>query len=545
MGYLVLLMFLLNGCFQLEGSVVAVSSQESGSKGPNAEQIEGPEGTLNPEVPSTPENGSGFNVSPPPPGAPSAYTFPDLPVLTGRSFSFGGVQFEFNQDVSWGNFFTGSSTLVGEPWVVIPAGAVVSLSLTSNVPLGAELNPNNPSRQGYHSGASRYDASRAVSTSNLSFIGGEIQTLVIAKHFPGSLPFVTVVAGNARNRWVDRQIALTILPQVPPCGGGCALRPAYSGTKNTKRVWDLRTFDFSKIVTSRNRPTYFPQPEPIYNEMARGFNFDYSFNLSYAYEVLGVHNIPYGYAANSAGRRAILAEYAMSLETPVEQRLRYQIYLLQYGADIAHSLMYGNMSFNEGGGHGHGRAAPFAMFAAASNDNSIKDGAKYWLRLRPSRENYLPYTIVDAGANGFGDLSFIYETPNPTPNQPRILFGYVNQFGIVSSDPFGLIDGGHYNLSVNDPYSAYFATINSGTAVFVNWVEANPAMAELADPRIGEYARRYATQGTHTQPDAQSASRPHLAQHHGKRIYDSANMAIQPVCQFLARHQAPSYSECP
>jgi hypothetical protein len=557
----------LTGCFQLDVGVQSVTADSAGSA-----QEENQNGNGNPVAPVAPgappvtvpvtPPGSGAGVIPPAPvfvtpqnpgmiidptpaGAPVSYSFSNLPVSMGTTLSFGGVVFDFSQPVSFGNFVTGSSVYTGEPWIVVPNGVAVTMKISSNTPIGVQVNPLIPTRQGYHSGAPRYDVGLATPADSLSITGGQIQTIIVAKHFPSSAPQVSGTAPYLRYRYVDRQVALTVLNAVPPCGGGCALRPAYSGAPSTKVVWDLRNFDFSKIVTNRPIPQYLPSPEPIYNEMARAFNFDYSFNLSSAYEVLGVQNVPQGYGAQAAGRRAVLAEYAMNLATPFEQRLRYQLYLLQYGADIIHSIMYGEMSFNEGGGHGHGRAAPIAMFGAASGNAVIKDAARFWIRLRPSRDAYVPYPLVDAGSKGFGDVSFIYESPTPVAGQPRILWGYVNQFGNVSSDPFGFIDGGHYNLSSPDPYSAYFATINSGTATLMNWVEANPAMAELVDPRIGEYAHRYATVGTHTLPDPQAASRPHLAQHHGKRIYDSANIFIEPVCQYLQRHSAPTFSDCP
>ncbi len=564
----------LTGCFQLDVGVQSVTADSAGSA-----QEENQNGNVDPVAPvapgappvtvpvTPPGSGAGGNppapvvvtpqnpgmiIDPTPAGAPVSYTFSNFPVSMGTTLSFGGVVFEFSQPVSFGNFVTGSTVYTGEPWVVVPNGTTVTIKVSSSTPVGVEINPRTPLRQGYHSGAPRYDSNLSTPVDKIEVVGGQIQTIIVAKHFSGSAPLVSGEAPYLRYRYVDRQIALSVLNAVPPCGGGCALRPAYSGNPNTKTVWDLRDFDFSKIVTNRAIPQYLPSPEPIYNEMARAFNFDYSFNLSSGYEVLGVQNVPQGYGAQAAGRRAVLAEFGMNLSTPFEQRLRYQLYLLQYGADIAHSIIYGNMSFNEGGGHGHGRAAPFAMFAAASGNAIIKDAARFWIRLRPSRDAYMPYNnvntglpMVDAGSGGFGDISFIYESTTPVAGQPRILWGYVNQFGNVSHDPNGFIDGGHYNIASANPYSGYYETINSGTATLMNWVEANPAMAELVDARIGEFAHRYATVGTHTLPDPQAGTRPHLGQHHGRRIYDGANIFIQPVCQYLQRHSAPNYSGCP
>ena len=161
----------LSSCFQLDVGVQSVTADSAGSaqddnQNSNNEPIVPPVTTPlpppasgtggNPPTPVivTPQN-PGLVIDPTPAGAPVNYAFSNLPVSVGSSLSFGGVNFDLSQPVSFGNFVTGSSVFTGEPWIVVPSGTTISIKVSSNTPLGVQMNPLIPLSQGNHSGAPR------------------------------------------------------------------------------------------------------------------------------------------------------------------------------------------------------------------------------------------------------------------------------------------------------------------------------------------------------------------------------------------------------
>lgn len=450
------------------------------------------------------------------------------------SLTWGPFTVEFDRSVEVGVF--SRDGFEGDPWVRLPPGESLTITaITAANPVGAMLNPSDPENPGFHP-AMGSNASSLATELPLTLTGdGNIDSLVVGQHHPNSEP---VSFGNISSL-IERYMILTILPVAPARGGNGVLRPGANGARESKRMWDLNELPLDTFVTSRALAPLAPAQE-IYDTICRASDYDYFYNISNGQNLQGRYNsggVTYG--AYKAAKRTALLHHATHSSVPAADRRRYLACLLQQGVDVYQNVRFGGMRYREGGGQGHGRWLPLAVFAALTGDSEIKDFAASAATPRPD---------PNAAREAFEEFDHYYYSTAMVNGSPinRVLYGDAEAYGWTydcllhgtcanppqatywsTKDSHDVIDGGAFG-------GAYFSTIETALAIAVDAAVVLPSVEPLVDARMVARVESFAMNGFRTLPDPFAAERPLQGQYNGTRNYDGQ---LDPVLinAFLSR----------
>jgi hypothetical protein len=291
-------------------------------------------------------------------------------------------------------------------------------------------------------------------------------------------------------------------------------RPPYAGAPPTK----AESFHKASEANLDLLEGQFPRPQGLlatsqYEEMFRKVQYEYFFNLSAGSYLNPLLNVSHAYGADKARYRAEALITSMDPSIPKAERRALKIAFIQLGIDTYYMLTKGNMTFLEGGGHGHGRWLPVIYAAWALQNKPMGEFA-----FRSSRVRTEPNAI-----RHFGEFDFFVPGVNG-----QLLYGNDPAYGQdywscynggnggsawAYKDPAGLIDGG------NDPGSAYMAIITTALTHLVYAAFFHSILFQFIDSRFVWYVIRYAQRGAITLPDQYSSQRPLMAAKDRQRHY--------------------------
>ena len=392
--------------------------------------------------------------------------------------------------------------LGGDKWIAPknPGDEIRLISVTtSGVDAGLEINPTNPSQQGflscpYHS--SSYNAALDFSSKLPMTVTPNSSIVKASQKATGCYP-------NGSTCCIDKYAVLTVLATAPPNNGATAFRPGMAGT--SKRIFQLADFDLS-LLPSDSRVNATGAQADFATVEARWFTpyvDHYMWTLGDAGRSFAPTGIP-DYGANQGATYLNDLISVMGTESLASKQGAVEG-LLQRGIDLYASYEAG-IRWHSGAGQQAGRKPAVAFFATLVTDTAIKAEIK---------------ALPDNNGNDFQEDGQI-KINTATGNLP--LWGdtcaedtywsnifYAQHFdggsGVeigsgdntrTCGDPYGRIDG-----PGGLPGTYYMACCSTGEFISYQLAQSlMPAYCSVAnDPQLSTYTRRVLTSGVHTQPD--------------------------------------------
>lgn len=395
-----------------------------------------------------------------------------------------------------------SGTFIGgEYWIAPkkPGDEVKLLSVTATGAQsgGLEINPTNPSKQGFLSCKSSYDATLDFSSSLPKVISLNSSLVKATWKATGCYP-------NGSTCCVDKYGVVTVLPAPPVNNGGEAFRPGMAG--NLKRVFYLSDFDLTRIpsLSIVNQTTFAASFSATHTRWHTAYVDHYMWKLGDGARSFAPTGVPdYGATQGMVYLGDLLR--AMGTEPISEKRVAITG-LIQRGIDLYASYKNG-IRWPSGAGQQAGRKPAVTFFASLLRaDDAIKTEIR---------------GIAANNGNDFhedGQVQ-VYATKGNTPiwgdpcneNTYWAQLFYAQKYDGGSNvqigsgdnsrtcgDPHGYIDG-----PAGYPGTFYMACCSTGE--FISYQLAQSLMPDYCsvanDPHLSIYTRRVLNEGLHSQPD--------------------------------------------
>ena len=393
--------------------------------------------------------------------------------------------------------------LGGDKWIAPknPGDEIRLISVTtSGIDAGLEINPTNPSKQGFLSCpylSSSYSAALDFSSKLPMTVTPNSSIVKASQKATGCQP-------NGSNCCIDKYEVLTVLATPPPNNGATSFRPGMAGT--SKRIFQLADFDFS-LLPSDSRVNAAGVKADFSSVEKRWFTpyvDHYMWKLGDAGRSFAPTGIP-DYGATQGATYLSDLIRAMGTESLASKQGALEG-LLQRGIDL-YAAYEAGIRWPAGAGQQAGRKPPVAFFAALVKDAAIKAEVQ---------------ALPDNNGNDFHEDGQV-QINTATGNLP--VWGdsctedvywsnifYAQNFDGGSGVQIG---SGDNTRTCGDPYrridgpgglpgTFYMACCSTGEFISYQLAQSlMPAYCTAAhDPQLSTYTRRVLTAGVHTQPDA-------------------------------------------
>lgn len=392
--------------------------------------------------------------------------------------------------------------LGGDIWIApkTPSEIIKLLSVTtSGTEGGLELNPTNPSKQGflscpYH--ASSYNEALNLSSSLPMTLTANSSVVKATQKTAGCQP-------SGSTCCIGNYDVLTVLATPPPNNGATAFRPGMAGTN--KRIFELADFDFSLLpsdsrVNSSDVAADFPAVAKLW---FTPYVDHYMWKLGDTGRSFAPTGIP-DYGATMGATylndliRTMGTESLSSKQKAVEG-------LLQRGIDLYASYKAG-IQWPTGAGQQAGRKPAVAFFASVVKDADIQAEIK----ALPNNNGNIFHEDGQISINlAAGNVPLWGDTCTENTYWSNVFYdqnfsgGSGTMIGSGDNvrtcrDPYGWIDG-----PGGLPGTFYMSCCSTGEFISYQLAQSlMPAYCSAAnDPQLSTYTRRVLTTGVHTQPD--------------------------------------------
>jgi len=393
--------------------------------------------------------------------------------------------------------------LGGDKWIAPknPGDEIRLISATtSGADAGLEINPTNPSQQGFLSCpylSSSYSAALDFSSKLPMTVTPNSSIVKAAQKTKGCQP-------ASSNCCIDKYEVLTVLATPPPNNGATAFRPGMAGTY--KRIFQLADFDFS-LLPSDTRVNATGQRADFSATEKRWFTPFADVHVM-AGEA-GRSFVPTGVPDYGATMGAVyLNDLIRTMGTEsLASKQRAVEGLIQRGIDVYASYKAG-IRWHSGAGQYAGRKPPVAFFAALlvndpaikaevqatanNNGNDFQEDGQISINMATGK---LPVWGDSCTEDGY--WSNIFYAQNFDGGSGVMIGSGDNSR--TCGDPYGYIDG-----PGGLPGTFYMPCCSTGEYISYQLAQSlMPAYCSAAnDPQLSIYTRRVLTAGVHTQPDA-------------------------------------------
>jgi hypothetical protein len=350
---------------------------------------------------------------------------------------------------------------------------------------GWEVNPISRGRQGFDETNYNFDSTLTPALPYLALPG---QSIVKAVSDTDSARLDSRYRPDGRMRGIVRlkgAAVLTVVGAVPPDSGHTVFRPPYTGTdKPYYSIGALHTELLPSLAQVPNAPSL--------TTVAAGVQ---RLQLDHMGGVTGALLRPRDNMASSYWPYNSIRDdntaLRLMLNDPLPDKMPALIGFVQYGIDVHHSLINGQV-WPSGYGIEPCHKLPLAFAAVLLGDQVMQDSIK---RLGPKR------IVSDDAALWPGPNGPVYIGPtSPASSYWSTILNPPPYGGFThGGDPYGYLDGNMCRLYTNDPYQGIYSPCWKGAAL------AGYLLPEIEpvwnNPIFFQYADRWANHGLQAQPD--------------------------------------------